>query len=294
LETYEKTSGMMATPFVKWAGGKSQLLRTFDRYGPRDFGTYFEPFVGGGAFFFHLVASGKIKGATISDLNQDLIDCYLAIRDELDTLLLKLKELQRYARDERYYYDVARKQFNEIKLKKENEKVQKSALLLYLNKTCYNGLYRVNRKGEFNVPWGDYKNPRIFDESNLRTISKVLNQPNIEVFWRNFEAIRRQARENDFVYFDPPYVPLSKTANFTSYTAQHFGWTEQEKLAELFHHLSAKGCYLMLSNSPGVRSLYEEHGYIIRTVKAGRAISSIGSRRGPIDELLITNYNTPQ
>jgi DNA adenine methylase len=214
----------------------------------------------------------------------------VAIREELDVLLVHLQELQFHAKEERYFYEV-RKRFNEIKrTRSPNEKVEKAALLLYLNKTCFNGLYRVNRKGEFNVPWGDYKNPRIYDKQNLSAVSAILNQPGIKISCQDFSAIERETNEGDFVYFDPPYQPLSKTSHFTSYTSESFSAANQENLSRLFHRLTEKGCYCMLSNSPGVRPLYDGDSYRVEIVKAGRAINSVGTARGPIDELLVLNY----
>ncbi|MDG6923548.1 MAG: DNA adenine methylase [Nitrososphaerota archaeon] len=291
METLEKFLGVHASPFLKWAGGKTQLLRTLNRYLPSEFDTYFEPFLGGGALFFYLFSSGRIEKAVISDLNRDLIECYLSVRDDFDSLLDHLRDLQNYATDEHYYYEIARRRFNEIKSNRaEKERVEKSALLLYLNKTCFNGLYRVNKKGEFNVPWGDYKNPRIYDEKNLAAVSTVLNQPGIRIFCSEYKTVEREAKEHDFVYFDPPYQPLSKTSHFTSYNSESFDIKNQQELAQLFHNLATRRCYLMLSNSPGVRSLYEGQNYRIETVKAGRAINSVGSKRSPVDELLVMNY----
>ena len=282
---------MEPVPFLKWAGGKSQLLRQFEKYIPPTFNTYFEPFLGGGAVFFYLVSTGRITKAVISDSNTDLIDCYLTIKEDLNGLLDKLKELQRHVTDSEYYYHVARKRFNEIKLKATlRERTEKSALLIYLNKTCFNGLYRVNRRGEFNVPWGRYKHPKIYDIRNLTEVKYVLNLEGVKVLCRDHGDIKNEVGRGDFVYFDPPYKPLSGTASFTSYTRENFGLRDQEELAELYHKLSGKKCFLMLSNSPEVRDLYEGNGHHFEIVKAGRAINSVASRRGPIDELLVMNY----
>lgn len=241
--------------------------------------------------FFHLFGQNRIKKAVISDSNSDLIDCYLAIRKDLPELFQYLEGLKKHARDSRYYYEIARKRFNEIKVSgSRKDRTERSALLLYLNKTCFNGLYRVNRKGEFNVPWGDYKNPRICDEENLSEVSSVLNQTGVEIICQDYARVKQQAKKDDFVYFDPPYSPLSRTANFTSYTPGSFGRKSQEQLAEVFRDLSASGARVMLSNSPQVRPLYEGHGYRIETVRAGRAINSDATKRGPVDELLIMNY----
>jgi DNA adenine methylase len=280
-----------AAPFVKWAGGKGQLLHTFEAFFPRDFGTYLEPFLGGGAVFFYLFKRGRIGQARISDANKDLINCYVTIRDNLDQLLVQAKRLQKHATDKKYYYEVARKRFNEIRLETGQEgNVEKAALLLYLNRTCFNGLYRVNSNGAFNVPWGDYTNPRILNERNLGDVSWVLNQSSVKILRRDYTVVLDEAKAKDFVYFDPPYLPISQTASFTSYTPDSFTLDDQKKLADLYNELAAKGCRLMLSNSPKVRDLYEGHGYEIVTVKAARAISSVGLKRGPIEELVVMNY----
>lgn len=286
LESYERTR---ATPFFKWAGGKTQLLRELDRRLPQRFAAYHEPFLGGGAMFFHLYSRRKIRRAIISDSNLDLINAFIAVRDGLDELLAKLAELQRHAKEKAYFYGV-RKRFNLIKLKTGEEgDVEKAALLFYLNKTCYNGLYRVNSKGEFNVPWGGYKNPTLSDEENLRAVNSVLNDSHVKVRCSDF-GIVDEAREGDFVYFDPPYQPLSATASFAEYTSRSFAIADQERLAALYHRLSARGCHLMLSNSPKALHLYEGRSYKIEKVKAARAINCVGSKRGVIDELLVTNH----
>jgi len=278
-------------PFLKWAGGKSQLLELFEARFPASFGTYFEPFLGGGAVFFHLVSGNRITRAVISDFNKDLMNCYIAVRDHIKALLLGLRELQKHAKNKDFYYDVARKRFNEIRLRTGLEgDVEKASLLFYLNRTCYNGLYRVNRKGEFNVPWGQYKNPGIYDEQNLWAVHQALNRDSIEILCADYREVVRKARAGDFIYLDPPYQPVSSTASFTAYTPESFAWHDQQELAEVFHELHSKGCLLMLSNSPGVRPLYEGCDYRIEVVKAARAISCVGNRRGPVDELLVVNY----
>lgn len=286
-----RSTVLQPAPFLKWAGGKTQLLRKFEHYLPSAFNRYFEPFLGGGAVFFHLVATGRIRSAVISDWNRDLIDCYLVVRDNFDALLRRLKELQKYATDQEYYYRVARKRFNEIKLEgASSDRLEKSALLMYLNKTCFNGLFRVNRRGEFNVPWGRYMHPRIYESGNLAEVRDTLRQEAVKVLCRDYNAIRSEVREGDFVYFDPPYQPLSETAHFTSYTSESFSWADQEKVAKLFHTLARRKCHLMLSNSPAVRELYDGRGYRLESVKAGRSINAKATKRGPIDELLVMNY----
>ncbi len=291
METLALHERLKVKPFLKWAGGKTQLLAELHNQRPVKFGTYYEPFLGGGAFFFHLYSNGIAQKAVVSDSNPDLINALLAIRDNLDALLRKLRILQRHATDKAYFYDTARKRFNGIGLGNgQEEKIEKAALLLYINKTCYNGLYRVNRNGEFNVPWGGYKNPRIFDERNLRAVSAALNDRNIKVRCSDFSMVKEDAQRGDFVYFDPPYQPLSPTASFAEYTSESFGMIDQERLVKVFHELAARGCYLMLSDSPMVLQLYDGHGYRIERVKASRAINCVGTGRGAIDELLVTNY----
>jgi DNA adenine methylase len=288
LQSYDRPRG---SPFLKWAGGKKQLLGELEKRLPASFASYHEPFLGGGALFFDLYYQGRIRRAFISDSNVDLINAYFAIRDGLESLLRKLAELQRHAKSKSYFYGTVRRRFNEIQLKTGEERdVEKAALLLYLNKTCYNGLYRVNSKGGFNVPWGGYRNPRIYDEPNLRAISSILNDPSVKLTCADFAAAVKDARRDDFVYLDPPYQPLSRTASFAEYTPRSFDLEDQERVANVFHGLVSKGCFVMLSNSPLVERLFEGHGDKISRVKAKRAINNVGTGRGAIDELLVTNY----
>lgn len=278
-------------PFLKWAGGKSRLLSVFDRYFPKSYGTYFEPFLGAGAVFFHLTSKDMIAESIISDSNMDLMNCYSVTRNRLKSLLSNLRILQKRVNDKSFYYSHVRPRFNQINLDNGLKgNVEKASLLIYLNKTCYNGLYRVNSKGEFNVPWGRYKSPRILDESNLRAVSSVLNKPGVRIMCDDYAKVAQYARKGDFVYFDPPYQPLSRTASFTSYTANNFELKDQIRLARLFQKLDSRGCLLMLSNSPRAESLYAGHGYRIERVKAARAINSVGGKRGPVDEILVMNY----
>jgi DNA adenine methylase len=280
-------------PFLKWAGGKGKLLKDFEKFLPINFATYHEPFLGGGAVFFQLASRGRLKDAILSDSNRDLINSYVVVRDALDDLLSELARLQRHTTDKNFFYNIARKRFNLVKLATGLEcNVKKAALLFYLNKTCYNGLYRVNKSNEFNVPWGRYKRPRIYDEENLRSVNEVLNRPNIRVLCSDYrEAVKRTA-PRDFIYCDPPYQPLSSTASFTSYTPGSFGAADQVRLADVYRELDAKGCFVMLSNSPRVLSvskgLYK--GFRIERLRATRAISSVGSKRGPVEEILVLNY----
>ncbi|MGE5587010.1 MAG: DNA adenine methylase [Clostridia bacterium] len=262
-------------PFVKWAGGKGQLVEDLAARLPGDYSAYHEPFVGGGALFFHL-APGT---AFLSDLNEELINAYLAVKNDCDALI---RSLQKYRNERAYYYEV--RALDPATL----DPVERASRFVYLNKTCYNGLYRVNRQGKFNVPYGRYKNPVYADEVQLRLASKVLACADIKV--ADFEIVLEQAKPGDFVYFDPPYQPISATANFTSYTRDAFDESQQKRLATVFRELDRRGCYLMLSNSdsPLVRGLYSR--FRIETVMARRHINCKGERRGAVPEVLVLNY----
>lgn len=267
-------------PFVKWAGGKSRLLPTFDQYFPDSLsgtaGRYFEPFVGGGAVFFHLLPAN----AVLSDLNPELINCYQVIRDDLESLIALLA---RHVNDKAHFYKVRAQDTREL------SPAERAARLIFLNKTCFNGLYRVNSRGQFNVPFGRYLNPRICDADNLHAVSTTLQ--GVELILSPFEKVLKRARKGDFVYLDPPYQPVSATANFTGYTAGAFGLDDQEKLAGVFRELSRRGCLVMLSNSesPSIRQLYA--GFRIEQVHASRAINCRADRRGRVTELLVLNYD---
>ena len=282
-------------PFVKWAGGKGNLITEYEKKGLLNlsFNDYYESFLGGGAMFFYLWKKGKIKNkAYLSDINRDLIDAYIVIRDNLEILLNYLEEMQNKNHKEDYY--LFRKQYNELKLTEnlsEEERIRKVALFIYLNKTCFNGLYRENKKGEFNVPFGKYKNPTIFDENNLRAVSKALQNAILRVM--DFEDAVRTAKEIDFVYFDPPYIPISPTASFTSYHQQDFNLDDQKRLAETIRRLSLKKVRILLSNAyhPTIEEIYRKIPNIrFFEVMAPRYINSNGHKRGPIKEYAITNY----
>ncbi len=267
-------------PFLKWAGGKTQLCNELLNRTP-DFGRYLEPFVGGGALFFALVRAGKIKRAYLSDLNTELIDTYLAIRDSVDELI---PELSIYEHKKDFFYDLRALDPDDM------TQVKRAARMIYLNKTCYNGLYRVNQQGKFNVPFGSYKSPLICDRENLLRVAEALQ--NIEIECASFEAVVKKARKNDFVYFDPPYEPLSKTANFTSYQPGGFNQEAQTQLQQVCEKLHSRQVKFMLSNSAAglIRELYNGNGYQIDEVKANRAINSNPKRRGKLTELIVTNY----
>lgn len=280
-----KASKSNPSPFVKWAGGKSQLLGQYNPYFPKSIDTYYEPFLGSGAIFFHLFKRGLTEDAILSDFNQELMNCYRVIKDDADSLIRELKS-GKYKNDKEIYYQI-RSLDRKPGLEKLS-KVERAARTIYLNRTCYNGLYRVNSRGHFNVPFGRYSNPKICDETNLRSVSQALKRARLMV--GDFAKSLRRAKSGDFVYLDPPYDPLSQTADFTSYTSNGFGKPEQERLTKAFKNLDKKGVMVMLSNSNTgfIKELYD--GFNLHRVKAKRLINSKVEGRGEITELLITNY----
>ena len=274
--------------FVKWAGGKTQLLEQFKPFFPLKVDRYFEPFVGSGAVFFYLKQSRKPSFSMISDSNKDLINLYLAVRDNLGRLIELLNNYKKeHMNNPKEFYYKQREEFNNTK-----DALLKSALFVYLNKTCFNGLYRVNSKGKYNVPMGSYKNPSIVQQNKLEQASKLLKDVSIECM--NFEKILEHAETGDFIYFDPPYYPLSVTSSFTSYQKDVFLDKEQEQLANVFHKLDDRGCILMLSNSDAalihkLYSKYEDEGHL-HLVKAKRMINCNAEGRKAINEVVVTNY----
>ncbi len=282
----DTTRSPQASPFVKWAGGKSQLLKQYEPYFPATpMRGYYEPFVGSGAVFFHIRTRNLFERYHLSEANEELINCYKVVRDRVDELIHWLDVHQRHHGKDYYY--VVRNWDREPDWSK-TPPARRAARMIYLNKTCYNGLWRVNSKGHFNVPIGRYRNPTILDEPGLRAASHALQGVSLTV--SDFEGVLRLAGRGDFVYFDPPYYPLTETANFTSYAANSFGAYEHRKLALVFAELDHKGCQVMLSNSdtPFVRELYRD--FRIETVQARRAINSKPQKRGKISELLVLNY----
>ncbi|MCA9561881.1 MAG: DNA adenine methylase [Myxococcales bacterium] len=271
--------GVSPAPFLKWAGGKGKLIPQYESLFPKRFAHYYEPFIGGGAIYFHLAPSR----ATIADINPRLADAYIEIRDNCEPLIQRLEAL-RTAHDRDHYY-VCRERLNTAP---DLDRTERVALQIYLNKTCFNGLYRENRKGHFNVPVGQYTNPSIYDALTLRACSTLLKGAQVQC--RPFEEVLSEAREGDFVYLDPPYHPISETSSFTSYTKFGFDTFDQERLAETVRLLDRRGCYVMQSNSdaPFVRDLYK--GFEIQRVKARRSINSKARHRGPINEVVIRNY----
>ncbi|MDJ0704804.1 MAG: DNA adenine methylase [Leptolyngbyaceae cyanobacterium MO_188.B28] len=269
-------------PFLKWAGGKGRLIEQYLPYLPSRLNTYYEPFLGGGAIFFHLFP--KIKSAVLTDLNPELVNVYRCVRDQVEAVLECLKEHQQHHCKEYFY---------QVREKPSADPVERAARLIYLNKTCYNGLYRENSKGKFNVPMGRYKNPKIYNPDLLRSVCAALQIAEIEVI--PFEAIADLPKDSqDFVYFDPPYFPISATSNFTAYNRYAFGAEDQIRLQQTFANLARRGIPVMLSNSdcPFIRGLYQE--FPTHTIQAARNINSNAKRRGKITELLITSYPSPE
>jgi DNA adenine methylase len=279
-------------PFLKWAGGKSRLLKQYQHYFPkRGFKTYYEPFLGGGAVFFHL----QHNSAILTDINQELIETYRCVRDNVDELIKRLERHQTehnndHSDNHEYYYYVRSCTYN--------TPIARAARLIYLNRTCFNGLYRVNSNGEFNVPVGNYKNPKICNPVLLRAASEVLKSATLEV--RDFKEILNYAKtSDDFVYFDPPYHPRNHTSNFTAYSSYSFKKEDQIKLRDIFAELASCGVKVMLSNSDStfIQKIYTDttvfkpsHLPKLHKIFASRVINSDTTKRGKITELLITSY----
>lgn len=297
-----------ARPFLKWAGGKRQLLPALRRFVPEEFEGYYEPFIGSGALFFDLYNHGRLaaKRVILADRNADLVGCYGQVRDHVDALVDALRLLAAdHARSPRdHYCEVRDRRFNPVRLQAlaEGRGLAASytpalaAMLIYLNRTGFNGLFRLNRRHEFNVPPGRYVKPAICDEPNLRAVSAALSAETVQLVEGSFVDSVGSAREGDLVYFDPPYAPLSRTADFTGYTAAGFGAAHQAELRDLTVSLAERGCWVMLSNStaPEVSELYQgsaaaRAGLRTHTIPARRAINSKPDARGPVLEYLITN-----
>jgi DNA adenine methylase len=299
-----------AKPFLKWAGGKGQLLSKFRELYPaqlkeKKINNYYEPFLGSGAVFFDLAQHFDIANAYLYDINEELVLAYKVVQQDVSKLIdflfryqkafhgLNKKKQQEYFYEQRANYNLQR--FNVDYKKYSDQWIARAAQLIFLNRTCFNGLYRVNSKGEFNTPAGDYKNPTICDEYNLMAVSKILDIATIRQ--ADFKQVKKDLKQNSFVYLDPPYRPVSKTASFTAYSKHDFRDKEQTALCALFTHIHSKGQLAMLSNSDPKNNnpadnffddLYKE--FIITRVPAKRMINSDASKRGSINEIVVTNY----
>lgn len=267
-------------PIVKWVGGKRQLMFDLLKNMPKNYNRYFEPFIGGGALFFEL----QPTNAYISDMNEELINLYNVVKNDVYELI---EELKKHEISKEYFMNI--RNIDRTKNYKKWSNIQKASRFIYLNRTCFNGMYRVNSKGEFNVPFGNYKNPRIIDERNLINCSNLLQKTEIKN--ADFSEILNYVQNGDFVYFDPPYVPLNETSSFTSYTKDGFDIDMQFKLREVCDELDSKGVKFMLSNSDTkfVNELYEN--YNIKKVFASRQINANPNGRGKITEVLVKNYD---
>ncbi len=275
LEKLEKET----YPIVKWVGGKRQLMFELLKNMPKSYNRYFEPFIGGGALFFEL----HPENAYISDMNEELINLYSVVRDNVYELI---SDLNKHEVSKEYFLEI--RNLDRTDEYKNLSNVQRASRFIYLNRTCFNGLYRVNSQGQFNVPFGNYKNPRIVDENNLLNCSELLK--NTEIKCADFSEILTKVKRGDFVYFDPPYVPLNETSSFTSYTKDGFDMNMQFKLREVCDELDSMGVMFMLSNSDTkfVNELYSN--YEIKKVFASRAVNANAEGRGKVTEVLVRNY----
>jgi len=271
-------------PFVKWAGGKRQILDKLKQYIPADFNTYYEPFIGGGALFFEL----SPKKAVINDSNEELINVYEVLcNEDKFNKMIRILNSHEANHSEEYYYNLRNKDKSKSSFKRLAD-YTRAARTIYLNKACFNGLYRVNSKGEFNVPYGKKTKVNTYEGSNLNLISYYLTNNEIEIHHKDFEESVKNAKKGDFIYFDPPYD--SDTSTFNSYTEDGFGKEEQVRLARVFKELSDRGCYVMLSNhnTKLINELYKE--FNIHIIEAKRNINANGKKRGKVEEVIITNY----
>ena len=300
---YNKSDEKSVKPFLKWAGGKGQLLKEIEQYYPfdNDITKYAEPFVGGGAVLFDILSKYDLEEVYISDINKELINTYTIIRDNIDELIellsrYQIEYLPMETDDRKQYYLNKRERFNDLKVNgNETENIEKSALMIFLNKTCFNGLFRVNKKGLFNVPMGAYKNPMICDEKNLYAVSEKLK--NVKIVCGDYKESENFIDDKTFVYFDPPYRPITETSSFTAYTEDLFNDDKQIELAEVVDKMNERGARIVVSNSDPKNSntdddffdnIYSSHK--IKRVEATRMINCNSESRGKINELLISNF----
>lgn len=294
-------------PFVKWAGGKGSLIPQLNNFYPYELKNgiierYIEPFVGGGAVLIDILQKYDVQEAYAFDINIDLINSYNVIKNDVEEIITNLKQMEieylQLEQEERknYFYN-KRDEYNSYALEENEQNVQRAAQFIYLNRTCFNGLYRVNKEGKFNVPVGSYKNPMICDEENLRKLSELIQ--NVQFQYGDYRRSMEYVTENTFVYFDPPYRPLNVTSGFTSYTKEDFNDDSQRELAAFYRKLNERNAKLMLSNS-NPKNINEEdhffdniyHGFNIDEIYASRMINANSKGRGKISEILVTNYNT--
>ena len=293
-------------PFVKWAGGKGSLIPQLNNFYPYELRngiieTYIEPFVGGGAVLIDILQKYDVGQAYAFDINIDLINCYNVIKNNVEELITDLRQMEteylQLEQEERknYFYN-KRDEYNNYRLEENEQNVQRAAQFIYLNRTCFNGLYRVNKTGKFNVPMGNYKNPTICDEENLRNLSDLIQ--NVQFQYGDYIRSMEYVTENTFVYFDPPYRPLNVTSGFTSYTKEDFNDDNQRELATFYRKLNERNAKLMLSNTNPKNTNKEDtffdniyKGFNIDEIYASRMINANSNGRGKISEILVTNYN---
>lgn len=276
-------SNKLIKPFVKWVGGKRQIMDEILKYVPKNFSTYYEPFVGGGAVFFEI----QPKKAVINDVNGELVNLYKVIQNDVDGLI---EDLEKHKNEEDYYY-LIRSFDRDPYIFDSLSKVERASRIHFLNKTCYNGMFRVNSSGEFNVPFGRYKKPDIVNEDNFRAVSDFLNNSNVRILNTDFESALKYIRKEAFVYFDPPYDPISDTSSFTGYSKNGFDRDDQKRLKKLCDKLNKRGVRFLLSNSSSnfILELYKD--YKIEFVGAKRSINANGDARGEVKEVLVRNYD---
>jgi DNA adenine methylase len=277
-----KQNNKSVLPFVKWVGGKRQLLNEIEKHIPERFSRYYEPFIGGGAVLFHI----QPRNAVINDSNEELVNLYNIIKETPEELI---EDLKKHRNEEKYFYKVRGIDREKEKYLKLSD-IERASRIIFLNKTCYNGLFRVNSSGEFNSPFGRYKNPNIINAIKLRAVSSYLSKNNIKILNTDYEKSLSNIRKGAFVYFDPPYDPISDSSNFTGYTKNGFDKTEQERLKKVCDRLNNRKVKFLLSNSSTefIRDLYKD--YPILPIKAKRVINSKGNGRGAITEILVKNY----
>ena len=271
----------LVSPFLKWVGGKRQIMPAIEQHLPKVIKSYIEPFIGGGAVFFHL----QPKNAIINDFNAELINVYHVIKNDIENLIL---DLGKHKNETQYFYRI--RALDRTKEFMNLSSVERASRIIYLNKTCYNGLYRVNNSGEFNSPFGKYKNPNIVNDPTLRAVNLYLNSNNVRIENTDYETILKKADKNSFVYLDPPYHPVSESSNFTGYIQGGWDESDQIRLKEACDLLNQKKIKFLQSNSctDFIKELYAD--YHIHIIKANRAINSDGEKRGEVEELLIKNY----
>lgn len=277
-----RAKNKLVMPFLKWVGGKRQLMNDIEPLIPSKISTYYEPFIGGGAVLFNQ----QPKKAVINDYNSELINVYEVVKDNVEELI---KDLSKHQNETEYFYSIRAQDRQEGF--EQLSALERASRVIYLNKTCFNGLYRVNSSGEFNTPFGRYKNPNIINETVLRAVSRYLNDNDIQLLSGDFEDALKGARKGAFVYLDPPYDPVSKSSNFTGYVEGGFGSEQQERIRDVCINLNQKGIKFLLSNSatPFIKDLYKD--FEIIEVDAKRHINSVASKRGSVTEILVRNYD---